>query len=448
MHRTLPKIVTHPLLLALEQENYTEARKLINKGADVNVVNNVNNTPLYLLSNAENYDHSIAKLLIEKGADVNKSPNTGDSPLIASLRNRNIQLFTLLLDSGADVNKKDYNGYTALLTALEYEVDQAVLILLEKGADVHAVTEEGKTAIDLAKNKKKIIELLICAQAISKNRGYDFRAYDQYNDKDIKELSILYSKFPKKFIHQNEVQGDIINMDVIRNKMTAGCSNITATPLEELIVYVTKNQGETYRLCLTHDEFDEMKRTNYNPYFGTKFEGDDTRISEDVLKRFKSQIKKDKNGKFILSKETVDLIYFWKHEVFTLGNIYFKIPYNSRLELSVTRPDTKITLYRGMSFATYDLYIKFLKKCGNGMIGQKGDICNFRSSTYSSWTSSQQVALDFTKYKQHGAVVLRREFEPEDIAAYLDYISTIASKEKEYLVLPGVYDCYVYYIDT
>lgn len=287
--------------------------------------------------------------------------------------------------------------------------------------------------------------------------SYIFGNYDLYKESDVKKLAELYSKFPKKFNEANIKQRNIVNVKDVSRYLTPGCSNLTTNPLDELIVYQTTINKKTYHLCLTPEEFNDMKMNNYNPYFGTEFEnvkndkefldGETRVIKKSDIINIKNTLEQDENGKYIFSEETRKLIKFWKEEVFTFGSLYFKIPYNILLELSVTRPEHAIDLYRGMSFSTAEAYQKFLKKCGTETVGRDGDICNFQTVTYTSWTSDRDIALDFARYQKYG-VILYSQFQPKDIVAYLDYETNINSNEKEYLILPGVYSCQLEYDES
>lgn len=135
------------------------AKFLLDKGADINVINNPGLTPLHYaamnyFSRYSNLD--IVVMLIEKGADVNAKGNGGDRPIHTPALNCNFEMLRLLIEKGADVNATNDKGETALHVTSSNGSFECVNLLLEKGADVKAKTNDGKTASDLARNNGHI----------------------------------------------------------------------------------------------------------------------------------------------------------------------------------------------------------------------------------------------------------------------------------------------------
>ena len=64
---------------ALSVDNYFLARRLINKGANVNAANNEGYTPLMYAASSDQYLPVL--LLLEKGADVNAVDKNNETPL-------------------------------------------------------------------------------------------------------------------------------------------------------------------------------------------------------------------------------------------------------------------------------------------------------------------------------------------------------------------------------
>lgn len=90
--------------------NESVVRYLLLKGADANQTSNngyfVN--PLYTAISS-NFD-AIAKLLVEGGAEVNVVQAGNQTPLHAAAENGNIEMLILLLENGASVDVKNDNG--------------------------------------------------------------------------------------------------------------------------------------------------------------------------------------------------------------------------------------------------------------------------------------------------------------------------------------------------
>ncbi|GAB4367220.1 MAG: hypothetical protein Kow009_04060 [Spirochaetales bacterium] len=86
----------------------------------------------------------IARKLLEKGIDVNQRDSFGNTPLHKAVRYP--EMVKLLLDHGAQVNAKNLMGETPLHLAIPYK--DTVEILLSRGADRGAKNFAGRTPID------------------------------------------------------------------------------------------------------------------------------------------------------------------------------------------------------------------------------------------------------------------------------------------------------------
>ncbi len=191
---------TDQLVQAVARNDVKEARVLIEKGADVNVMD-VLSQPLLLRSmwadspkmfqmliengtnvNAKNShghaalhsaygDLRIMRLLFEHGADPNIKDNKGNTPMHHALKNlkefssppskKVLKFVGQLLNNGADVNLKNNEGYTPLMYALLYcdrlydkwhREDQLNIIkriLKEDNLDLMATNNEGKRALHM-----------------------------------------------------------------------------------------------------------------------------------------------------------------------------------------------------------------------------------------------------------------------------------------------------------
>ena len=102
---------------------------MIERGADVNVVNQHGNTPLICACYKGNVE--LAHLLIERGADVNFVNQHGNTPLICACNEGNVELAHLLIERGADVNVVNEGGNIPLVHAQGFHNEEIIGMLMQ-----------------------------------------------------------------------------------------------------------------------------------------------------------------------------------------------------------------------------------------------------------------------------------------------------------------------------
>jgi uncharacterized protein len=148
-------------------------RILIAAGADVNHVDDQEQSPLRIAMFAGNFD--IAKALLEAGANVRwrASPSSTTilmETILSYSPHEDPVAVHLLLDYGADPNDRSekaytpgceqsrggcyWRGYSALTFAARYGFYRVVKLLLERGADPSLPRTDGRTALELARDNK------------------------------------------------------------------------------------------------------------------------------------------------------------------------------------------------------------------------------------------------------------------------------------------------------
>ena len=149
------------LMRAVEADNLEIAKFLLQQGAKqtINTVHHfTNSTALFRAKSAP-----MVQLLLENGADVTSTDRHGTTVLSNAIR-EDVSLIKLLLKNGVDVNKQDREGKTALLLAVDathYGGDvETVKLLLENGADVNLADNEGNTPLLIA-DKLEVMQLLL-----------------------------------------------------------------------------------------------------------------------------------------------------------------------------------------------------------------------------------------------------------------------------------------------
>jgi ankyrin repeat protein len=125
-------------------------KEIIGAGADVNMKDALDRTPLHLA--AFHGQVEIIDLLIAHGADVNARDLTAMPPLhaavIAGKRGAAVQM---LLDRHADLHAINKEGQTALHLAAATGQPKLTKSLIERGADVHRADSNGQLPVYYAR---------------------------------------------------------------------------------------------------------------------------------------------------------------------------------------------------------------------------------------------------------------------------------------------------------
>ena len=198
---------TSALVVSIMNKQYSFARFLIERGADVNLVGGYGRTALYAIVDIRNEDWSalparktedllptleIVKALLGHGANVNlaltanlpgrsgmdsgdTTLTAGTTPLMRAARAGDVAVIRLMLETGADPALATKDGNTALLFAAgvgyrdkntrgsESDAFEAVKVLVDAGLDLHRVNARGETALHGAADRgaDTIVQLLV-----------------------------------------------------------------------------------------------------------------------------------------------------------------------------------------------------------------------------------------------------------------------------------------------
>ena len=136
------------LHLALKEKHYLVSRFLIQHKANPCMTNKGGESPLYL---ALRFSHSLASDLINRGADVNTIDYLGNSPLhdqVLTASTENVAF--LLSQKSIQVNIKDKLGRTPLFLAIMFSHYQTISLLLHNGANPNEPSNIGETPISIA----------------------------------------------------------------------------------------------------------------------------------------------------------------------------------------------------------------------------------------------------------------------------------------------------------
>jgi hypothetical protein len=156
---------TQELSNAIVANDQDRVKFLVEKGADVNTVDNQGGTPL--TAAARQRHDKMVELLIKLGADVNKPNSDGMTPLTTAVMRDHVPSVKVLLANGANVEEPGPEGFRPLAVAIAEDKYEVAKALMEGGADVNAKSKSGATALMVAAthNNPPMIGLLIEAGA-------------------------------------------------------------------------------------------------------------------------------------------------------------------------------------------------------------------------------------------------------------------------------------------
>jgi ankyrin repeat protein len=146
----------------LESNDFIGIKKYIKSGADVNEVNEQEESVLAIALRSR-CDQEIIDMLIESGADLSEVDEEGVSIFDYTITYNNMVLFQKFLDNKIDVNHTlRKSRFTPLMAAICYSRSEMAEALIKCGANKEAVDFKGFKAVDFARkmNKKNMLKLL------------------------------------------------------------------------------------------------------------------------------------------------------------------------------------------------------------------------------------------------------------------------------------------------
>ncbi|HSV47428.1 MAG TPA: ankyrin repeat domain-containing protein [Ramlibacter sp.] len=159
----------HGLYLALREPSPKVAQVLIDwPKTNIEYRSPADESPLMM---AALHGHTeLARKLIDKGADVNKP---GWAPLHYAATHGHLAIMELLLEHYAFIDAESPNGTTPLMMAAHYGTPAAVKLLLEAGADTAMKNQQGMTAVDFARRGERpdSAELILAHMRAAAQKG-------------------------------------------------------------------------------------------------------------------------------------------------------------------------------------------------------------------------------------------------------------------------------------
>lgn len=130
---------------AAAQDNRDLLDLLLGQGSDINLSDEKGKTPLAIA--CENDNRDLVEYLLKKSANIDQKDNDGNNPLSISLKSKNYKLFNLLVDYGADIYTKNDQGQNILAQSIIKSNSKLFEILLSKDFDLAEKDNNGKTCL-------------------------------------------------------------------------------------------------------------------------------------------------------------------------------------------------------------------------------------------------------------------------------------------------------------
>ncbi|CAF1023912.1 unnamed protein product [Didymodactylos carnosus] len=262
-----------PLLVAACEKAITNERlclELINRAADVNIIDEVLHTDVYicyietngracffqttglspLMAACESGMISIVRELLKRGAKVNGRDRQGQTPVHAAVKSRNFNLLPILSAYNASFNVEDINGNTPVHLAAKFNMGQMIKYMVQRGAETKVRNRDNVLPIKIAKSQKnkdaiKSIQLLekknyhklLSSPRSNPDRDYKIYLYDFiYENQD---------RLQRRFDHVRVQSADRVPSREMKTILAEeGFTQIHQDDLNDLIILHETNPNE------------------------------------------------------------------------------------------------------------------------------------------------------------------------------------------------------------
>ncbi|MCP3924754.1 MAG: DUF1566 domain-containing protein [Desulfobacterales bacterium] len=234
---------------------------LVQKGADLNIMEIYGNTPLHRAVRLNKIE--LAKILIENKASMEIKNKNGNTPVLtASTRKNSSDMIKLLATMGANLKVKTKKGNSILHELIEKaeksrykrkELRKLIELLIAKGADVNAKNQAKQTPLMLADSKEYMDISDIFYKAGAKNKKTQLHlALIKKNYSKARRLI----NDAKTDIHQKDLNGrTALHWAVIKNDSSStysllknGADPNSKDKAGKTPIYYAVSKGRYYRL--------------------------------------------------------------------------------------------------------------------------------------------------------------------------------------------------------
>ena len=124
---------------------------LLNKGTNINEIDNEGKTPLMSLIRRSCHYNTYIFVFTKYGADINKVNNKGETPFYLACKYACKSTIESLIQHGSDINKFDNEGNTSLFVLCDKDnysrVGELIEDLIKQGANINKRNNKGETAL-------------------------------------------------------------------------------------------------------------------------------------------------------------------------------------------------------------------------------------------------------------------------------------------------------------
>tara|TARA_B100000614_G_scaffold7625_1_gene7169 strand:- start:72594 stop:75365 length:2772 start_codon:yes stop_codon:yes gene_type:complete len=177
-------------------------RLLIEKGADVNFVNNKGRTALIYALMGIDYcrplREEVCRLLLDNSENPNTRDINGKTALMYAAQGGHREICELLLQRGASISDEDINGKTILMYAAQGGYREICELLLQRGASISDKDINKKTILMYAaeSSNKETTEFII--ESTVKRLVEEGEEFDEYTEVQTENLKCMLSNMDVK----------------------------------------------------------------------------------------------------------------------------------------------------------------------------------------------------------------------------------------------------------